>query len=26
LGHVDDFKQESFNRLLVNALRWVTTR
>ena len=22
LGHVDDFKQESFNRLLVNALRW----
>ena len=24
LGHVDDFKQESFNRLLVNALRWAT--
>jgi type 1 glutamine amidotransferase/nicotinamidase-related amidase len=22
LGHPDDFKQESFNRLLVNALRW----
>lgn len=22
LGHVDDFKQESFNNLLVNALRW----
>ena len=24
LGHVDDFKQESFNKLLANALRWVT--
>ena len=24
LGHIDDFKQESFNRLLVNALRWAT--
>lgn len=22
LGHVDDFQQESFNRLLANALRW----
>jgi type 1 glutamine amidotransferase len=26
LGHIDDFKQESFNRLLVNALRWATAR
>jgi nicotinamidase-related amidase/type 1 glutamine amidotransferase len=26
LGHIDDFKQESFNRLLVNALRWATER
>jgi type 1 glutamine amidotransferase len=26
LGHVGDFKQESFNRLLVNALRWATER
>ena len=26
LGHVDDFKQESFNRMLVNALRWATDR
>ena len=26
LGHVDDFKQESFNRLLANALRWATAR
>src|SRR5262245_11938305 len=24
LGHVDDFKQEPFNRLLLNALRWAT--
>ena len=24
LGHIDDFKQESFNRLLVNALRLLT--
>jgi len=24
LGHIDDFQQESFNRLLVNALRWAT--
>jgi nicotinamidase-related amidase/type 1 glutamine amidotransferase len=23
LGHVDDFKQDSFTRLLLNALRWV---
>ena len=22
LGHIDDFQEESFNRLLVNALRW----
>lgn len=26
LGHIDDFKQESFNHLLVNALRWATAR
>ena len=26
LGHADDFKQEAFNRLLVNALRWATAR
>jgi type 1 glutamine amidotransferase/nicotinamidase-related amidase len=26
LGHPDDFKQESFNRLLVNALRWASSR
>jgi type 1 glutamine amidotransferase len=25
LGHPDDFKQESFNRLLVNALRWAAS-
>ena len=24
LGHIDDFKQEPFNRLLVNALHWAT--
>ncbi len=24
LGHPDDFQQEAFNRLLVNALRWAT--
>ena len=26
LGHVDDFQQEPFNRLLVNALRWAALR
>jgi len=26
LGHVGDFKQEAFNRLLVNGLRWATAR
>lgn len=26
LGHIDDFKQESFNRLLVNVLRWATSQ
>lgn len=24
LGHIDDFKQESFNKLLLNALRWAS--
>jgi nicotinamidase-related amidase/type 1 glutamine amidotransferase len=26
LGHLGDFEQESFNRLLVNAVRWATSR
>jgi nicotinamidase-related amidase len=26
LGHPDDFQQEPFNRLLVNALRWATQK
>jgi nicotinamidase-related amidase/type 1 glutamine amidotransferase len=26
LGHIDDFTQASFNRLLVNALRWATAK
>jgi type 1 glutamine amidotransferase/nicotinamidase-related amidase len=26
LGHIDDFQQEAFNRLLVNALRWATAK
>jgi nicotinamidase-related amidase/type 1 glutamine amidotransferase len=26
LGHVDDFQQESFNRLLANALRWAAQK
>ncbi|HLJ10977.1 MAG TPA: ThuA domain-containing protein, partial [Planctomycetaceae bacterium] len=25
LGHVDDFKQDEFNKLLVNALRWASS-
>ncbi len=26
LGHVDDFKQRAFNRLLLNALFWAANR